>query len=235
MNRLKLMFDGLLDRLDFVADNGARVLVGQREIASQELDRQDVLAVLTYIKEQLRKYPVMVSSGEASFYQEGATFELPEQMVTPEQAKAFQAVMTPLADLSQDLPEGISVKKITLIVDEIMCDQVLATINGGFNQRLLATTSGFGAIDILPAGIDKAFGLKQLLSYYGYDSSQLMAFGDGGNDVTMLELAGESYAMTNAPAFVQERAKQLAPSHREDGVLLTIESFLDHVSIKEES
>ncbi|WP_229311241.1 HAD hydrolase family protein [Streptococcus sp. HF-1907] len=52
-----------------------------------------------------------------------------------------------------------------------------------------------------------------------------MAFGDGGNDIEMLRLAGQSYAMANAPLLVQNEAKYLAPSN-DDGVLSVLEAFL---------
>ena len=58
------------------------------------------------------------------------------------------------------------------------------------------------------------------------DASQVMAFGDSGNDIEMLEMAGHSYAVANAERAVKAVAKHLAPSHQEDGVYQVIEEYL---------
>ena len=58
------------------------------------------------------------------------------------------------------------------------------------------------------------------------DASQVMAFGDSGNDIEMLEMAGHSYAVANAEATVKDVAKHLAPSHQEAGVYQVIEEYL---------
>lgn len=56
-----------------------------------------------------------------------------------------------------------------------------------------------------------------------------MAFGDNANDMEMLELAGQSYAMANASDQVKAAAKYVAKSNQEDGVLDVIEAYLDEL------
>ena len=52
--------------------------------------------------------------------------------------------------------------------------------------------------DILPEGGGKPNGLAHTLAHLGLTREQCIAFGDGGNDVTMLEYAGIGVAMGNA-------------------------------------
>ncbi len=52
-----------------------------------------------------------------------------------------------------------------------------------------------------------------------------MAFGDGGNDIEILGLAGHPYVMANAPLSMRDLG-QLAPTNNEDGVLQVIENYL---------
>ena len=52
-------------------------------------------------------------------------------------------------------------------------------------------------LEVMPKGIDKAASLKRLLEYLGKDRSQMIAFGDGFNDRSMLEYAGLGVAMQN--------------------------------------
>ena len=61
--------------------------------------------------------------------------------------------------------------------------------------------------------------MKYLLERWGLSPDNLMAFGDGGNDIEMLKLAKYSYAMDNASPDAKEAAKYLAKSNNEDGVL----------------
>ncbi len=116
---------------------------------------------------------------------------------------------------------------MTLLVPDELTEHIQAEINEQFMvYGLFATTSGFGCLDIIPTHMDKSVGLQALLDYWQCGSNQLMAFGDSGNDIEMLRLAGQSYAMANAPLLVQNEAKYLAPSNDDDGVLSVLEACL---------
>ena len=73
----------------------------------------------------------------------------------------------------------------------------------------------------------KAEAAKKLLDKLGLSPEEVLAIGDGVNDLEMLELAGCSYAMANAPAQVQAAADHLAPDVRQEGVAAVVrEVFL---------
>lgn len=86
--------------------------------------------------------------------------------------------------------------------------------------------SGFGAIDVVLPGVDKAFGIKELMKLENISSNQVMAFGDGDNDLAMLELAEYSYAMENATERVKSTARFIAPANTKSGVFQVIEKYL---------
>ena len=52
-----------------------------------------------------------------------------------------------------------------------------------------------------------------------------MAFGDGGNDIEMLQYCGRSYAVDNAPQNVKDAAKYTCLSNNNDGVLTVLEEL----------
>ena len=52
--------------------------------------------------------------------------------------------------------------------------------------------------DISPMGGSKQHGIDKFLKYYDIDLSSTMAFGDGGNDIPMLQHVAISVAMNNA-------------------------------------
>lgn len=88
-----------------------------------------------------------------------------------------------------------------------------------FGDIVHPVSSGYGNMDLIIPGLDKATGLKRLLEERGWQPSQLMAFGDGQNDATMLKLAGESYAMAKSAPEAIAAAKFRCGSNDENGIL----------------
>lgn len=74
------------------------------------------------------------------------------------------------------------------------------------------------AIDIIPTSSGKGTGIAKILNYYGLDKSQAMAFGDGNNDIEMLNAVGYGLAMGNASNEVKEIADEVIGDVTEDGI-----------------
>lgn len=87
------------------------------------------------------------------------------------------------------------------------------------------TTSGHGSIDLIVPGCHKASGLKRLVERWGLVPEQCAAFGDGENDLEMLNCCRYSYAMENASSEVKKAAKYICPSNDEDGVPEVLEKI----------
>lgn len=73
-------------------------------------------------------------------------------------------------------------------------------------------------LELVPKGIDKAQSLLRLLAKINLTPADLMAFGDGYNDLSMLKLAGVGVAMANAAPEVRADADYVTLSNEEDGV-----------------
>lgn len=73
-------------------------------------------------------------------------------------------------------------------------------------------------LELVPKGIDKAQSLLRLLSKINLTPADLIAFGDGYNDLSMLKLAGVGVAMANAAPEVRADADYVTLSNEEDGV-----------------
>ena len=80
--------------------------------------------------------------------------------------------------------------------------------------------------EIAPEGVDKGRSLLRLAAHLGLSRSEVMAFGDGQNDVPMLEYAGYGYAMANACPQALACTDLIAPPNTEDGVAQVIEKYL---------
>ena len=80
-------------------------------------------------------------------------------------------------------------------------------------------------IELVPKGIDKAQSLVRLLTQLELTPKDMIAFGDGYNDLSMLKLAGIGVAMANAAPEVRAEADYVTLSNEEDGVAAAIEKF----------
>ena len=80
-------------------------------------------------------------------------------------------------------------------------------------------------LELVPKGIDKAQSLLRLLSKINLTPADLIAFGDGYNDLSVLKLAGVGVAMANAAPEVRADADYVTLSNEEDGVAAALLHF----------
>ena len=80
-------------------------------------------------------------------------------------------------------------------------------------------------LELVPKGIDKAKSLTRLLTKINLTPADLIAFGDGYNDLSMLKLAGIGVAMENAAPEVRAEADYVTLSNEEDGVAAALTHF----------
>jgi len=73
--------------------------------------------------------------------------------------------------------------------------------------------------------VSKGEALKRLGEYLGVPRENIMAIGDGENDLTMLEYAGLGVAMANASESIRERCRYITESNINDGAAKAIERF----------
>lgn len=80
-------------------------------------------------------------------------------------------------------------------------------------------------LELVPNGIDKAQSLQRLLGKINLTPADMIAFGDGYNDLSMLKLAGVGVAMANAAPEVRAEADYVTLSNEEDGVAAALNHF----------
>ena len=81
-------------------------------------------------------------------------------------------------------------------------------------------------LELVPKGIDKAQSLEVLLRKVGISRDEVIACGDGFNDLSMIRYAGLGVAMHNAQPVVREAADFITLSNDEDGVAHVVEQFM---------
>lgn len=87
------------------------------------------------------------------------------------------------------------------------------------------TTSLACNLEVNAPGVSKGTGLLALARVLGLEPAQVMACGDSGNDLTMIQLAGLGVAMGNATEPVKAAAKVITRDNNHDGVALAIEKY----------
>lgn len=97
-------------------------------------------------------------------------------------------------------------------------DEDTADIMGNILQNCSDSRWHPAFADCVAKGVNKAVGIDRVLEYYGFDISEAMAFGDGGNDITMLRHVGTGVAMGNASDEVKAAADIVTTSVDDDGV-----------------
>lgn len=107
--------------------------------------------------------------------------------------------------------------------DTVLAERELAELLGG--QMDVFRSAPF-FIELVPKHIDKARSLARLLDLTGLTAADMIAFGDGYNDLSMLRFAGMGVAMANAAPEVRAEADQVTLSNEEDGVAVALERFL---------
>ena len=100
-------------------------------------------------------------------------------------------------------------------------DKIIATVEGVYVTGALESNIEVGA-----EGVDKEKGLICLSEITGIPLEEMMVFGDGRNDTTMIRDAGVGVAMENACEEAKAVADIIAGNNNEDGVARIIETYI---------
>lgn len=116
--------------------------------------------------------------------------------------------------------------KITVYDENKQCPALRPQLNA-FEQQAYIVVSEPAWIDIANAGVHKGTTVEKLQAMLGVTEAETMAFGDGLNDIELMERARFSFAMRNGFAETKAAANYIARSNDEDGVMHTILQFLE--------
>lgn len=111
------------------------------------------------------------------------------------------------------------------LFDRSECCQMCFYFDLETERRVMAQLPGLVAsrwcpvfADINVDGVDKATGMREFMDSYGFSASEVAAFGDGGNDVAMLQAAGVGVAMGNACDEALNASDYVTASVDDDGI-----------------
>lgn len=210
----------------FICINGAQVYdrVEDKVIYTAEIDEPTAQRVMEYMD----TLPVIYDCYQDDCgWMSREMYDRAEEFVTdPGILRLVKGLRRPVPDLKVTLRErGRSVQKQQMFFKDIaLRDRQLELLPDIFPE-LLFTTSVTNNIEINHADAAKGKALKALCSALGFSAEEAMAFGDGSNDIDMLESAGMGVAMANAIPAVLAAADYVTLTNNEAGVADAIEKL----------
>ncbi|MBQ7462747.1 MAG: Cof-type HAD-IIB family hydrolase [Bacteroidaceae bacterium] len=195
----------------YVTINGALCFVGEEVVRCKDI-LQDVVQFV--VKDALEKNYGLIVVGESDV-----------------------AVVDPNGEAEQIFRKEIDVEIISKAKPlDVVLEQRILQLTPFFSEayerdlmkRFPSCTSGRwhpAFTDITAKGADKGEGIRTMAAHLGLDLRYTIAFGDGGNDSSMIKAAGIGVAMGNALESLKEEADYTTGSVDNDGVLNALRHF----------
>ena len=121
---------------------------------------------------------------------------------------------------------SISLSRIVVHGEDDVIERLERSLKDRFNGDMYVTRSLPYFCEILHPNGGKDKALEWLCGHLGVRPDQTIAFGNGYNDVQMLEWAGKSVAVGDAVEEVLEIADVVAPPMEEDGVAQVLDDLM---------
>ena len=102
------------------------------------------------------------------------------------------------------------------------CPKVVEALGAYFDVSQHVNQNSF---DLTLKGENKATGIGHVMNYFGADLSQAWAFGDGNNDIEMIESVGHGIAMGNAVDALKAVADDVTAEACQDGIVKSLKKY----------
>ena len=212
---LKINFDGYTDRMNFICDNGAFIVIDGKPVSVSIIPAETVSELIKICRSLEGVTPVLC--GMNGTYFDDCTSELYEEV------SRFYLNFTRVDDISKVKDD---IFKVALCDAGNPMNHSLPVFRERFGDSLSLAASGPLWMDAMNKGVNKGEALKIIQKHLGVSREETMAFGDGFNDVSMISHAGMGVAMENACDAAKKAADFITLSNEEDGIAYALEKFL---------
>ena len=195
----------------YITTNGALCFVGEELVCCQPIPKQDVMTCVNDAKEKGYSLIVVGRKDVAVIDPTGDVDRIFRQMLAVknlDQAAPLDVVLE--QDILQLTPFFPADYEPELMARMPQC------VSGRWHPEFT---------DITANGADKGKGILAMAQHEGFDSSRTIAFGDGGNDTSMIKQAGIGIAMGNAIDELKGLANYVTTSVDDDGILNALRHF----------
>ncbi len=203
---------GILEQFEFdgyVTINGGYCYSGNDIIHKENIPQEDVIAIHEYLnKNEL-----------SSLYVE--EHDLYANCIDEKLILSFEDIHTPLPKVHHI--DDITKKEIYLFCPFLTSEQMQDLMK---QTKYCSHTQWFDyGYDVIPKTCSKSVGILKMLDYFSIDLKDTMAFGDGMNDIDMLEMVEIGVAMKNAKDEVKDIADYITDDVDHDGIIKALQHF----------
>lgn len=211
-----------------ISFNGAKIIdcQSQEVLFNQTIDIRDAKEVLEHMKNF--KVRPMIDKNDYMYvnnvYDSNILFNGQMVNIIEMEARGGNYKLCEVDDLAEFLDYPIN-KILTAAPNDYLMENY-EKMYEPFKGRLTGMFTSEVFFEFTALGVDKAKALEKVLIPMGYKREEIMAFGDGQNDKSMIEYAGLGVAMGNALEEVKEVADLITLTNEEDGVSHMVEKYL---------
>ncbi len=200
------LFAKIRDEISYIAENGS-LCICQGKVISRGVIPDDLAYHIMNDVKRTPGYEVLVSREDACFIEDA----------NPEFVDYIVNVMKNTTRIVDDVTKlkGPFLKIATANMVSHDVSDYLRRLQEKYSPTLKVVTSGNIWIDFIVPGYNKGTALMKLMDLFHVKPEECMAFGDQYNDVEMLELVGQGYAMSNAAPGIAGHAKYVTDSVEE--------------------
>lgn len=213
-----------------VSYNGSKVIDCEtmETLFNQALSVEEGKAVLEHMK-KFEKVRPMIDKGEYMFVNNvydnmiqfnGAPFD-----VIQYESRGGKFKLCEVDDLAEFV--DFELNKILTTSDPEYLQAHYQEMMEPFKETLSCMFTGPFYFEFTAQGIDKAKALDTVLIPKGYKKEEMIAFGDGHNDASMVRYAGIGVAMANAVQDLKDIADEVTLSNDEDGIAVTLAKYMN--------
>ena len=117
--------------------------------------------------------------------------------------------------------------KLVVVNDPDRLDALRPRLEERFAERLFIAKSLPYFLELANPTISKGSGCAFVAEHLGFAAERTVAFGDGENDLELIEWAGFGVAVENADEGLKARADWVCPGAADEGVAQVLEALLD--------
>lgn len=207
-----------------ICTNGAFIidLKSNKRIFEDQLPLKEALKIIEITK----NYDVSLEFfNENGAFLEKYAFDNLKEYHLEKFTKLLHATCTPVENVKEYMTKlGTPVDKINIFCKNI-CEKekVINLCKDNLNAKVTFSLEYNAEINSPTAS--KGNALQNLCKQLNIKSSEVVAFGDSSNDISMLKFAKYSFAMENSINDVKQIAFKTVPSNDEDGIAVGLEMF----------
>ncbi|WP_295298348.1 Cof-type HAD-IIB family hydrolase [uncultured Brachyspira sp.] len=215
--RALFQIEDLVDFDGYITVNGCNCFVDEdnelKEIYRVSLDKDDLFSLVDYLDKDRFLCSVITSKDIFINYIDDDVKKMYDEnkIVIPESVNFREYINKNYEQILQ----------LNIFVDENKESYLINNVLK--NSKSSRWNPNFADVNSKHGG--KEVGVNKIIEYYKIDLSEIIAFGDGGNDIGMIKAAGIGVAMGNANDSVKEVADYITDDVDNDGVCKALKHY----------